>query len=138
MPFYSKFPPPFWIFTVRPWIFVAVGEKRTVAHSPEYIHRKSTTISISLKHIQSKNNSHTKAFHKSSKMLTIWATGLSRLNIYKIPKEIAIRSFWTQPVPDSFNLYFILFYIVNFLFLPLWTYTNRVCNNIVIKNRIIA
>ena len=34
--------------------------------------------------------------------------------ISKISKKFATRSFWTLPVPDSFNLYFLLFYIVNF------------------------
>ena len=53
---------------------------------------------------------------------------LSLQNISKIPKEIATRSLWIQPVPDSFNLYFILFYIVNFLILQLWIYADRVCN----------
>ena len=45
--------------------------------------------------------------------------------IYKIPKQIATRSFWTLPTPDSFNLYFILFYVANFLSLSLSTYTER-------------
>ena len=36
------------------------------------------------------------------------------MELYKVSEKIETRSFWTLPVPDSFNLYFILFYIVSF------------------------
>ena len=36
------------------------------------------------------------------------------LKIYKIPEKIPTRSFWTLPVTDIFNIYFIFFHIVNF------------------------
>ena len=36
------------------------------------------------------------------------------LTFYEIPGKIASKSFRRLSVPDSFNLYFILFYIVNF------------------------
>ena len=33
------------------------------------------------------------------------------LKIYKVSRKFETRSFWTLPVPDSFNLHFLLFYI---------------------------
>ena len=44
--------------------FVAVGGKRTVALSPEHIHRESTKISVLLKHIQVKVIKSNKTLHK--------------------------------------------------------------------------
>ena len=51
---------------------------------------------------------------------------LSLLKIYRITKKVGNKSFRALPVPDSFNLYIILFYNADFLSLPLWKYTDRV------------
>ena len=48
------------------------------------------------------------------------------LKNFKISRKNATRSFWRLPAPDSFSIYFILFYIENFLSLQLSTYTYRV------------
>ena len=43
----------------------------------------------------------------------------------KKKRKIATRSFWALPLPDSFNLYFVLH--CKFLSLQLLTYRNRLC-----------
>ena len=49
---------------------------------------------------------------------------LSLLKITKVQQKIVTWSFWTLLVPDSFNLYIMLFYIAIFLNLLLWIYTD--------------
>ena len=53
----------------------------------------------------------------------------------KFFKKNATKSFWTLPVPYSFNLNFILFCIVNFvnLNLLLWIYVERICRKYLLK-----
>ena len=109
---------------------VCVGEKTTFSLFPDHIHKKTTKIFIPLKHIKFNVIFYKweviKTPHKLLKTSTIGTTELSLLTTYKVPKKIATRRFWILLVPDSFNLYFILFYILNVLSLPLWTYTNMV------------
>ena len=64
--------------------------------------------------------------NKQLKTFTIAKMVLSPLKIYRILKKNSARSFWTLPISDIFNIYFILFYMANFLSLQLWTYAERI------------
>lgn len=55
-----------------------------------------------------------KTLHKALKIFIIATKELYLSKFYKTPAKTSTRSFRTLPVPDSFNLYFILFHIVNF------------------------
>ena len=58
-------------------------------------------------------------------MFTIATMELKLLKFYKIPEKLATRCFWILPVPERFNLYFIL--CCEFWSLPLRMYACRIC-----------
>ena len=73
--------------------------------------------------------------YKSLNIITNATIRLSLFMIYKIPLKNAIKSFWTLPVPYSFNRHFILFCNVNVfnLNLLLETYSERTCTKYLLK-----
>ena len=66
-----------------------------------------------------------KTLHRSLKLLTFATMELYRSKLYKILEKISTRSFWTLSIPDSFNLYFVLY--CEFSSQPLRTYTYWIC-----------
>lgn len=67
-----------------------------------------------------------KTLNKQLKAFAVAKMVLCPLKIYKTLRKNSARSFWTLPISDIFNLYFISFCMANFLSLQLWTYTERI------------
>ena len=112
-------------------IVAGVDEQRTVAFSPEHIHRKSTKISILLKPIQFKVISYIKSNKSTHKSMEVFIIATLELSLYwmftKFRKKLQQEVSEDCPFLTASTFSFFCFILRTFLSPTLWTYADRVC-----------
>ena len=112
-------------------IAAGVDEQRTVAFSPEHIHKKSTKISILLKPIQFKVISYIKSNKSTHKSMEVFIIATLELSLYwmftKFSKKLQQEVSEHCPFLTTSTFTFFCFILRISLSPILWTYTDRVC-----------